>query len=103
MKTVLNSVLDPNRRSNDAREFDGALRRKIVGQDQAIEKVVEIYQMFLAGLNPPGRPVPTLPRNRQADRVAPGLPRAPRDSSAADAGSSEPVAHGQAEALDPAV
>src|SRR5437868_8204800 len=60
MKTVLNATLDPNRRSNDAREFEGALRRKIVGQDQAVEKVVEIYQMFLAGLNPPGRPVGNL-------------------------------------------
>ena len=37
-----------------------ALRRRIVGQDQAVEKVVEIYQMFLAGLNPPGRPVGNL-------------------------------------------
>src|SRR5246500_3357883 len=60
MRTNLATVLDPNRRSNDAREFDGALRRKIVGQDQAVEKVVEIYQMFLAGLNPPGRPVGNL-------------------------------------------
>ena len=60
MRTNLATVLDPNRRSNDAREFDGALHRKIVGQDQAIEKVVEIYQMFLAGLNPPGRPVGNL-------------------------------------------
>ena len=60
MKTVLNPVLDPSRRSNDARDFENALRRKIVGQDVAIEKVVEIYQMFLAGLNPPGRPVGNL-------------------------------------------
>jgi ATP-dependent Clp protease ATP-binding subunit ClpB len=60
MRTNLATVLDPNRRSNDAKEFDGALRRKIVGQDQAVEKVVEIYQMFLAGLNPPGRPVGNL-------------------------------------------
>jgi ATP-dependent Clp protease ATP-binding subunit ClpB len=60
MKTVLSTVLDPNRRSHDAREFDSALRRRIVGQDQAVEKVVEIYQMFLAGLNPPGRPVGNL-------------------------------------------
>src|SRR5215472_8603656 len=60
MKSVLSTVLDPTRRSHDAREFDNALRRKIVGQDQAIEKVVEIYQMFLAGLNPPGRPVGNL-------------------------------------------
>ena len=57
MRTNLATVLDPNRRSNDAKDFDNALRRKIVGQDQAVEKVVEIYQMFLAGLNPPGRPV----------------------------------------------
>jgi len=60
MKSVVNTVLDPTRRSNDAREFDNALRRRIVGQDQAVEKVVEIYQMFLAGLNPPGRPVGNL-------------------------------------------
>jgi ATP-dependent Clp protease ATP-binding subunit ClpB len=60
MKTGLSTTLDPNRRSTDAREFDNAIRRKIVGQDQAVEKVVEIYQMFLAGLNPPGRPVGNL-------------------------------------------
>jgi ATP-dependent Clp protease ATP-binding subunit ClpB len=60
MKNVLNATLDPTRRSSDARDFESALRRKIVGQDQAVEKVVEIYQMFLAGLNPPGRPVGNL-------------------------------------------
>src|SRR5882762_7302916 len=60
MKTGLSLALDPNRRSNDARDFDSNLRRKIVGQDLAIEKVVEIYQMFLAGLNAPGRPVGNL-------------------------------------------
>jgi len=60
MKTNLATVLDPTRRSNEARDFDGALRRKIVGQDQAVDKVVEIYQMFLAGLNAPGRPVGNL-------------------------------------------
>jgi len=60
MRTNLATVLDPTRRSNDARDFETALRRKIVGQDQAIEKVAEIYQMFLAGLNAPGRPVGNL-------------------------------------------
>src|SRR5438270_2912072 len=60
MKTGLNTELDPTRRSNDAQDFDAALRRKIVGQDPAIEKVTEIYQMFLAGLNPPCRPVGNL-------------------------------------------
>jgi ATP-dependent Clp protease ATP-binding subunit ClpA len=57
MKTGLNTALDPTIRSADAVDFEQQLRRKIVGQEAALEKVVEIYQMFLAGLNAPGRPV----------------------------------------------
>ena len=53
-------MLDPTLRSSDALEFETSLRRRIVGQDPAVEKVAEIYQMFLAGLNPPGRPVGNL-------------------------------------------
>jgi ATP-dependent Clp protease ATP-binding subunit ClpA len=60
MKTGINATLDPSRRSSDAQDFDTAIRRKIVGQDDAVEKVTEIYQMFLAGLNAPGRPVGNL-------------------------------------------
>lgn len=60
MKTGLNAALDPNRRSTEAQDFESALRRRIVGQEIAIEKVTEIYQMFLAGLNPPNRPVGNL-------------------------------------------
>ncbi|MGI9104548.1 MAG: AAA family ATPase [Terriglobales bacterium] len=60
MKTGLNATLDPNRRSGDSQDFESQLRRKIVGQDAAVEKVAEIYQMFLAGLNAPGRPVGNL-------------------------------------------
>jgi len=60
MRTGLNTVLDPSRRSSDALDFETSLRRKIVGQELAVEKVVEIYQMFLAGLNPPARPVGNL-------------------------------------------
>jgi ATP-dependent Clp protease ATP-binding subunit ClpB len=60
MKTGLNTTLDPTRRSADAQEFETALRRKVVGQDPVIKKITEIYQMFLAGLNPPRRPVGNL-------------------------------------------
>src|SRR5262245_7733177 len=60
MKSGLNTALDPTRRSSDAQEFETALRRRIVGQEAAVEKVVEIYQMFLAGLNAPSRPVGNL-------------------------------------------
>jgi len=54
------TVLDPTRRNTEATSFANALHRNIVGQDQAIEEVSLIYQTFLAGLNPPGRPVANL-------------------------------------------
>ena len=60
MKTGINATLDPNRRGGDVLDFENALRRKIVGQDAAVDRVAEIYQMFLAGLNPPGRPMGNL-------------------------------------------
>ncbi|MBV9144833.1 MAG: ATP-dependent Clp protease ATP-binding subunit, partial [Acidobacteria bacterium] len=60
MKTGLNTALDPTRRGSEAEEFERNLRRRIVGQEDAVQKMTEIYQMFLAGLNPPGRPVGNL-------------------------------------------
>src|SRR5881275_1164027 len=60
MRTGLNAALDPTRRGSEADDFERNLRRRIVGQDDAILKMTEIYQMFLAGLNPPGRPVGNL-------------------------------------------
>ena len=50
-------VLDPTRRNREAAVFADALHTNIVGQEQAIEEVAQIYQTFLAELNPPGRPV----------------------------------------------
>jgi ATP-dependent Clp protease ATP-binding subunit ClpA len=52
--------LDPTLRSVESRDFEGGLRRKIVGQDEAVQAVVDLYQVFLAGLNSPGRPVGNL-------------------------------------------
>ena len=52
--------LDPSQRSLESRDFEGGLRRKIVGQDEAVQAVVDLYQVFRAGLNPPGRPVGNL-------------------------------------------
>lgn len=53
-------LLDTTKRSIDATEFEAALRRRVIGQDVAVDKVVEIYQMFLAGMNAPGRPIGNL-------------------------------------------
>lgn len=52
--------LNPNLRSVESRDFESGLRRKIVGQDEAVQAVVDLYQVFRAGLNSPGRPVGNL-------------------------------------------
>src|SRR5580704_6912294 len=52
--------LDPERRSVESRDFETGLRRKIVGQDEAVQAVVDLYQVFRAELNSPGRPVGNL-------------------------------------------
>lgn len=52
--------LDPNRRSAESGEFEAALRKKIVGQNEAVGALVDIYQVFRAGLHSPGRPVGNL-------------------------------------------
>ena len=52
--------LDPNQRSTDTLEFQGALREKIVGQEEGVQALVDLYQVFCAGLNSPGRPVGNL-------------------------------------------
>src|SRR2546423_7158755 len=53
----LNIPLDPAKTGRDATQLDAGLRRMIVGQDEAIEQIVHIYQMHLTGMNPPGRPI----------------------------------------------
>jgi ATP-dependent Clp protease ATP-binding subunit ClpA len=58
--TGIGRQLDPSRRSIVVEDFERALRHKIVGQDPAVDAVVDIYQMFTAGLNPPYRPVGNL-------------------------------------------
>ena len=52
--------LDISKRSLESRDFEAGLRRKIVGQDEAVQAVVDLYQVFRAGLNSPGRPVGNL-------------------------------------------
>jgi ATP-dependent Clp protease ATP-binding subunit ClpB len=52
--------LDPTIRGTATVEFQDALRSKIVGQDEGVQAVVELFQVFSAGLNSPGRPVGNL-------------------------------------------
>jgi ATP-dependent Clp protease ATP-binding subunit ClpA len=52
--------LDPSKRSTDTMDFQAALRAKIVGQEEGVQALVDLYQVFCAGLNSPGRPVGNL-------------------------------------------
>jgi ATP-dependent Clp protease ATP-binding subunit ClpA len=52
--------LNPNIRSAETIEFQKSLRAKIVGQDEGVQALVELFQVFTAGLNSPGRPVGNL-------------------------------------------
>src|SRR5882757_5658688 len=56
----LSRFLDAEKRSATACQFEHALREKIVGQDEAVQALVDIYQVFCAGLHSPGRPVGNL-------------------------------------------
>ena len=59
-QSALMEELDTKKRSSTSRHFEDALRQKIVGQDEAVQALVELYQVFCAGLHAPGRPVGNL-------------------------------------------
>src|ERR1700741_4066154 len=59
-KLVQKKELDPRLRSSTSRHFEDALREKIVGQNEAVQALVELHQVFCAGLRSPGRPVGNL-------------------------------------------
>jgi ATP-dependent Clp protease ATP-binding subunit ClpB len=60
MKSAARQQLDPTIRSNDSRDFHQSLRARIVGQEEGVQALVDLYQVFCAGLNSPGRPVGNL-------------------------------------------
>lgn len=60
MRAAVRQQLDPSIRSTDTRDFESSLRSKIVGQAEGVQSLVEMYQVFCAGLNSPGRPVANL-------------------------------------------
>ncbi|HXJ96257.1 MAG TPA: AAA family ATPase [Terriglobia bacterium] len=54
------TVLDPTAHSPEVRDFEKALSQKVVGQDRAVRRLARVYQVYLAGLSSPGRPVSNL-------------------------------------------
>jgi ATP-dependent Clp protease ATP-binding subunit ClpA len=60
MKAAVRQQLDPTIRSTDTCDFHSSLRAKIVGQEEGVQSLVDMFQVFCAGLNSPGRPVGNL-------------------------------------------
>jgi len=53
----INKQLDPTQTGLEAEKLFTDLRKRIVGQNEAIDQIVNIYQMYLAGMAGPGRPI----------------------------------------------
>jgi ATP-dependent Clp protease ATP-binding subunit ClpB len=57
VSTATKSTLDPQKKSMAAEHFEEQLRERIVGQERAVERIARLYQIYLAGLYPPQRPI----------------------------------------------
>ncbi|MBX3293380.1 MAG: ATP-dependent Clp protease ATP-binding subunit [Acidobacteria bacterium] len=53
-------LLDPDRKSPRAAEFEGKLSELIVGQERAVRRMSGLFQIYLAGMNNPSRPLGTM-------------------------------------------
>jgi len=53
-------LLDPERKSPRAKEFEDKLSALIVGQERGVRRLSGLFQIYLAGMNNPSRPIGTL-------------------------------------------
>ena len=50
-------LLDPTRKGREGEDLENKLCHLVVGQDEAIHRVVRACQTYLAGISPVGRPI----------------------------------------------
>ena len=53
-------LLDPDQKSPRAAEFEDKLSARIVGQERAVRRMSGLFQIYLAGMNNPTRPIGTM-------------------------------------------
>jgi ATP-dependent Clp protease ATP-binding subunit ClpA len=53
-------ALNPDKKSPRAQEFESKLAGLIVGQERAVRRISALYQIYLAGMQNPGRPIGTM-------------------------------------------
>ena len=56
----LRVLLDPSRMGRAAEALESDLRKRVIGQDDAIRQITGLYQTFVAGMSSPGRPIGSL-------------------------------------------
>ena len=49
--------LDPTQTGKDAEKLERGLHKRVIGQKEAIDQIINVFQTYLAGLNSPGRPI----------------------------------------------
>jgi AAA domain (Cdc48 subfamily) len=59
-ETIDTVLLEADRKGTAANEFEAKLSSRIVGQERAVRQTSDLYQVFLAGMNPPNQPVGTM-------------------------------------------
>ena len=58
--SALQKVLNPRAQSPEVRDFEAGLAARVIGQERAVRRLARVYQVHLAGLSSPGRPLSTL-------------------------------------------
>ena len=53
-------LLNPAQTGREAERLETDLRKRVIGQEEAIQQVLRVYQTHLAGLSSAGRPIGTL-------------------------------------------
>jgi ATP-dependent Clp protease ATP-binding subunit ClpA len=90
----MRKLLDPTRTGQVAQRLEADLHRRIVGQDEAIQQLIQVYQTNLAGMSAPGRPIANLlflgptgsGKTRLVESVAESLAGSPRAMIKVDCG-----------------
>ncbi len=50
----LRMLLDPGKAGPEGQSLEKDLRSRIVGQEEAIRQIVDVYQTYMAGMSSPG-------------------------------------------------
>lgn len=63
----LGRLLDPTQIGYEAEKLESDLKKRIVGQDEAVQQIINIYQTHLAGMSSP------LPRSPSLSVLLPDI------------------------------